>query len=159
LRAIPLQKKVLGEDHASTLISTHALAISTCRLGRTEEALELYRLVLGKQKKIFGFNHWETLMTLLDLCDALDYLDAGFEEMGDLCRSALAAIQPKPGEMAMGNDYDKDTVLRRLNAYLERSIEALNAGGREMADDEDEDEDEDDEEDARSWNSDEDTIA
>ncbi len=93
---------MLGPWHASVLISMHALGLSLCRLGRATEALDLYRPVLDIQRSQFGLNHWESLMTLLDLCDALESLQEGYEEMGGLCRAALRAIEPRPGELGDG---------------------------------------------------------
>jgi tetratricopeptide (TPR) repeat protein len=137
--AIPLQKRVLGEDHASVLISRHALALAMCHLDRQAESLPIYREVLAKQMLAFGLNHWETLMTLLDLCDALDYLGEGYEEMGSYAGAALAEIEKQQArEGSVGNDYAIETVLKRLRWYRkhsERKMKRLDDDDEEDSDD------------------------
>jgi hypothetical protein len=56
-----ISKTKLGDDHPNTLSSLANLAFAWKSSGRDEDALNLLRDFLAKQKRIQGTNHPETL--------------------------------------------------------------------------------------------------
>jgi tetratricopeptide (TPR) repeat protein len=71
LQISEVQKKVLGAEHPSTLISLGNLALTHHNLGRKEDAEKLYLQVLHTQQKILGPSHPNTVATKHNL--ALTY--------------------------------------------------------------------------------------
>jgi len=73
-RALPLfekclakRKRVLGEDHPSTLISLNNLAALFESKGKYDRALPLYGECLAKRKRVLGEDHPHTLTSLNNL--------------------------------------------------------------------------------------------
>jgi hypothetical protein len=64
----------LGENHQSTLICVHRLALSLLRQGRPLEAEPLFRRALAGYSEVLGERNPETQLTARNLCFALNHL-------------------------------------------------------------------------------------
>jgi hypothetical protein len=61
------RKRVLGEEHPSTLISINNLALTYINRGRWKEAEELFMQVMETSKKVLKKEHFETLTGMANL--------------------------------------------------------------------------------------------
>ncbi|KAJ7714752.1 P-loop containing nucleoside triphosphate hydrolase protein [Mycena metata] len=64
---LKMQKRLLGEEHPSTLTAMGNLASTYCALGSWKEAEELGVIVMERRKQLFGPEHPETLLAMGDL--------------------------------------------------------------------------------------------
>jgi tetratricopeptide (TPR) repeat protein len=76
--AVDESVKVLGQDHANTLIARSILATAYFRLGEAQKAIELNEEVLRFRKQGLGMDHRDTIETLDRL--ALQYHSLGLWE-------------------------------------------------------------------------------
>lgn len=77
--ALEARRRVLGEDHAHTLLSMHSLASLYKDQGRYDEAEPLYRRAFEGRRRILGEKDRQTLLALGELVASLIALER-FEE-------------------------------------------------------------------------------
>ena len=145
---LPLNEKVNGPEHLSTLVSRHDHACALLNLGRIEEAESAFRKLLPLRAKVNGQEHSETLVTgrwlarsLLEqgisdrAAEILDALPIALQDQDDLDLARNAMLHgwladlngnaPKADALlsdaaAHLSDCPKDHYMRReLNRYLE----------------------------------------
>jgi tetratricopeptide (TPR) repeat protein len=68
-----LRKKVLGEEHPSTLASLNNLALALSGQEKYAEAEQMHRYTLDRREEIFGEEHLATLISLHNLAQALNH--------------------------------------------------------------------------------------
>jgi tetratricopeptide (TPR) repeat protein/tRNA A-37 threonylcarbamoyl transferase component Bud32 len=115
-RALKLRRKVLGEDHADTIMSLNNYALLLKLLGRAAEAERLYKRALEQRQKVLGHNHRETLTMLNNYAGALEALGRA-QEAEPLYKQALEQYRELLGE-------DHPDTIRAINnyAYVLRSL-------------------------------------
>jgi putative hemolysin len=70
-----MEKRVLGPDHPSTLVSMANLASTYCHQGRWNEAEKLGVQVIERKKTVLGAKYPDTLTSMANL--ALTYCNQG----------------------------------------------------------------------------------
>ncbi|WP_203927994.1 tetratricopeptide repeat protein, partial [Virgisporangium ochraceum] len=91
------RRRVLGEEHPSTLTSRNNLALAYESVGRLEEAIDLFESVLADQQRVLGEEHPSTLASRNNL--AASYQAVGrLVEAIDLYESVLADQRRVLGE-------------------------------------------------------------
>ena len=88
-KVIPLQKKILGEEHPDVATSLNNLAIIYKALGEYETARELHEKVLGIRGKILGSEHPDTASSLNNLAD-IHHVLGNYEKARELHEKAFA---------------------------------------------------------------------
>ncbi|NSX83871.1 tetratricopeptide repeat protein [Wolbachia endosymbiont of Atemnus politus] len=90
---------MLGLNDKDTLSTRSIIASVLHRLGKDEEAFNIYQTVYQKQKEILGTNHSDTLDTQLDMALVLDR-QGKYEEALNINRAVFEKIK----EMSGAND-------------------------------------------------------
>jgi tetratricopeptide (TPR) repeat protein len=75
LQVLEMEKRVLGPDHPSTLVSMANLASTYCHQGRWNEAEKLGVQVIERKKTVLGAKYPDTLTSMANL--ALTYCNQG----------------------------------------------------------------------------------
>ena len=65
--ALKKMRRILGNEHSDTLMTSNNLALMYQSRGRTKEAVGLNEEVLEKRKRILGNNHLDTLTSMSNL--------------------------------------------------------------------------------------------
>ena len=91
------RKRVLGEDHPSTLGSLNNLAILFKNKGEYDRALPLYEECLAKMKRVLGEDHPDTLVSLNNLA-SLFYNKGEYDRALPLYEECLAKRKRVLGE-------------------------------------------------------------
>jgi len=102
-RALVLRRELLGPDDPDTLTSTNTMARLRVRMGRREEALELYRSAMEGRRRVLGDDHPDTLRSINNMGYGLEQLGR-FEEAETYYREALA------GRRRVLGDDDRETL-------------------------------------------------
>jgi tetratricopeptide (TPR) repeat protein len=71
-QGLAIERRVLGPEHPSTLVTAGNLAASLDRQGKYAEAETMYREVLVVRRRVLGPEHPSTLMTAGNLANALN---------------------------------------------------------------------------------------
>ena len=66
-RALQLRRAELGDEHADTLDSMNALAITYAQQGLLEDAIPLLKDTVDVLKRVNGPEHWDTLISMQNL--------------------------------------------------------------------------------------------
>ena len=96
-RVVDMCKKQLGEDHSTTLLAMHKLAISHTYLGQHAKALALHEQTLARRKAKLGEDHPDTLSSMNNLANSYGYLGQHAKAFA-LREQTLALRKAKLGE-------------------------------------------------------------
>jgi tetratricopeptide (TPR) repeat protein len=105
-------RRLLGDNHPSTLNSATSLAVDLRRLGDFQRALELDEDTLARKQRIFGEDHPTTLGTAHN----------------------IASIRRELGELKRARELDEDILARRQRVLGDDDPETL-ASANNLADD------------------------
>jgi tetratricopeptide (TPR) repeat protein len=83
------RKRVLGAEHARTMIAANNLALTLSNQGKNAEAEEMHREVLAVRKRVLGAEHHNTLTTAGNLACILAN-QGNYEEAEKIQREVLA---------------------------------------------------------------------
>ncbi|KAJ7692899.1 P-loop containing nucleoside triphosphate hydrolase protein, partial [Mycena rosella] len=96
---LTMQKRLLGEEHPSTLTAMGNLASTYCALGQWKQAEELGVIVMERRNRLFGKEHPETLLAMGDLAWTYHHLGR-LEEAEE-----LEVIVLEKQKQLFGNDH------------------------------------------------------
>jgi tetratricopeptide (TPR) repeat protein len=92
------ERRMLGEEHPSTLATSSGLAESLLNQGKHAQAERIYRKVLGVQRRVLGMEHPGTLASASSLASVLLHGDAGLAEAERILREVLGVQRRVLGE-------------------------------------------------------------
>jgi hypothetical protein len=90
-----VSRRVLGEEHPSTLISMNNLAETLRALGETSGARELHEEVLSVRRRVLGEEHPSTLISMHNLCVTQEESE-GMEVDSQMVESLLRRVRRLP---------------------------------------------------------------
>ena len=97
LVALEGRRRVLGEEHKSTLDSLQNLALLLEKMEDYEGSLAYYQQALTGKERVLGKTHPSTLMTLINLAGALVGLKS-FQKAEELYKQALERYEKSHGK-------------------------------------------------------------
>ncbi len=128
LKTLEIKRRVLGEEHPSTLVSMNNLALVYSRQGRYDEAEPLYLQTLEIRQRVLGEEHPDTLRSMNNLAD-LHHHQRRFDEAATLFEETVArARRAWPGRhwmtgVLLGNYGRTLTELQRYEDAETRLLE------------------------------------
>lgn len=95
--ALSTRRRVLGEEHVSTLVSINSMGLLLRYQGRTSEAEPFYREALEKRRRVLGEEHPDTLISINNM-GALLQAQGRLDEAEPYYREALEKFRRVLGE-------------------------------------------------------------
>ncbi|MFD1115671.1 tetratricopeptide repeat protein [Sphaerisporangium aureirubrum] len=117
--SLTLRRRVLGEDHPSTLTSRDNLAFVLWALGRLEEAEAEHRAVLAVRRRVLGEDHPSTLMSRDNLAGVLR--DLGRQAEAEAEHRAVLAVR----RQVLGEDHPSTLTSRNNLANVLNTLGRL----------------------------------
>jgi tetratricopeptide (TPR) repeat protein len=114
-KALAIQRKVLGEEHANTATSYNNVAVNLDAQGKYREAEEGYRKVLTIRRKVLGEEHPDTAISYNNLALNLN-AQGKYNEAEEGLRKALAIRRKVLGEEHPDTAISYHSVAANLNA-------------------------------------------